>query len=270
MKPDDTDASTDLQLLREAIRKKGALAIACSGGVDSGLLAVVAGRELGKKCCCLTLDSPIVPRRAVKDAREAAERFGFAHEIVPFPILDDPEFRKNPKNRCYLCKKASSRLLKERAARQGCDCIADGVNISDLDEYRPGLRASDEEGVLHPFIEAGMSKADIRRAAKACGLAFWNKPSSACLASRIPYGEEITEEKIRMIEMAEEFLQSRGFSQLRVRMHGNIARIEVLPGDMETLLLLREEAVSALQEIGFAYVTLDLAGFRSGSMDEVL
>jgi pyridinium-3,5-biscarboxylic acid mononucleotide sulfurtransferase len=268
MKSDD--ASRDLQRLQEAIRKKGALAIAYSGGVDSGLLAVVAGRELGKGCRCFTLDSAIVPRRAVEDAKEAAERFGFAHEIVPFPILEDPEFRKNPENRCYLCKKASSRLLREHAARRGFGCVADGVNVSDLDEYRPGLQASDEEGVLHPFIEAGMSKADLRRAAKACGLEFWNKPSSACLASRIPYGEEITEEKLRMIEAAEEYLQGRGFTQLRVRMHENIARIEVLPDDMEALLSLREEIVSALREIGFAYVTLDLAGFRSGSMDEVL
>ncbi|KUG20414.1 MAG: ATP-dependent sacrificial sulfur transferase LarE [Methanomicrobiaceae archaeon] len=264
------DAARRIRMLRECLRKKGPLLVAYSGGVDSGLLAAVAAGEPGSRARAATLDAPIFSRRAIRDAASAAKQYGIPHDIIPFPVMEDEAFRKNQIDRCYLCKKAASRLLREHAAGAGCAAVADGANISDLDEYRPGLRASDEEGICHPFIEAGMAKSDVRRAAEACGLPFWNKPSSACLASRIPYGEEITEEKLRMIEDAEEFLFGKGFSQVRVRMHGPLARIEVLPGEIEKAVRLRDEIAGAFLGYGFVYVTLDLAGFRSGSMDEVL
>lgn len=245
--------------------------IAYSGGVDSSLLAALAVRALGKeRVRCILLDSPLVPRREVEEAKEVADRLGLPLEVVAFPVLDDETFRANRPDRCYTCKKASSRLLKELARREGIDTIADGTNVSDLGVYRPGLAASDEEGICHPLAGAGATKADIRRIARECGLPFWNKPSAACLATRIPYGDEVTEEALGRIEAAENALHDRGFQQVRVRAHGDVARIEVPSDELERLFALRDEVTAALRRIGFAYVALDLAGYRSGSMDEVL
>jgi uncharacterized protein len=191
-------------------------------------------------------------------------------DISPVPQLEDGTFCSNPEDRCYHCKKISAVYLKQRAAELGLPCIADGINVSDTGEHRPGLRASDEEGIVHPFIEAGCTKQDIRDIARECGLPVWQKPSAACLSSRIPYGEAITREKLRMIEEAEAFLSASGFGQLRVRAHGTIARIEVHKEEMGRILEQREEVHAKLRSLGFSYVTLDLGGYRSGSMDEVL
>jgi uncharacterized protein len=163
----------------------------------------------------------------------------------------------------------SSRIVKAYAERLGSTFVADGMNASDLEEYRPGLCAATEEGIRHPFIEAGITKPDIREIAKNGGFAFWDKPSSACLASRIPYREEITAEKLQMIEEAETFLAGQGFTQIRVRLHDTSARIELLPGEMEKVFPIREDLISRFREIGFRYITLDLSGFRSGSLDEI-
>jgi uncharacterized protein len=255
----------------EVIKAKGPMLIAYSGGVDSSLLATLAVQALGKeRVRCILLDSPLVPRRAVQEAREIATQLGLPLDVVMFPILQNETFRENPPNRCYICKKESSRLLKELARREGIEVVADGTNVSDLGTYRPGLAASKEEGVFHPLAASGITKNDIRGIARECGFLFWNKPSAACLASRIPYGDEIALEVLSRIETAEEILQDQGFCQVRVRVHGNVARIEVPPDVLERFFAMRNDVTAALCELGFGYITLDLIGYRSGSMDEVL
>ena len=258
------------QALKEMIASKGSMLISFSGGVDSALLAVLATEVLGNNARCILLDSPVVPRAAVAEARQIAEESGLSLEIIPVRLMDDERFVKNLKERCYWCKKISARVLKSRKETLHVACIADGTNVSDTGEHRPGLAASDEEGIVHPFLEAGITKTDIREMAQAAGLQFWNKPSDACLSSRIPYGDEITLKKLTMIEEAEAFLHTNGFSPCRVRMHGGIARIEVASDEMQKLLDYREDLEKTFRTIGFTYVTLDLAGYRSGSMDEVL
>lgn len=244
--------------------------VSFSGGVDSSLLAVLAKEMLGSNTRCALLDSAVVPRKAIADARQIAEDFGLLLDIIPLHIMGDDRFTKNPAERCYWCKKNSSAVLKWRAEELGFACIADGVNLSDTGEHRPGLAASTEEGIVHPFLEAGISKADIREIAQEHGFHFWDKPSAACLSSRIPYGDEITHEKLTMVEEAEAYLHRHGFSQSRVRMHGSLARIEVERDDNQKLMGIQEDLVKTFRSIGFAYVTLDLEGYRPGSMDEVL
>ncbi|MFA6226124.1 MAG: ATP-dependent sacrificial sulfur transferase LarE [Methanoregula sp.] len=258
------------QALQEMIASKGSMLISYSGGVDSALLAILATEVLGDKVRCILLDSPVVPRAAVAEARQIAEEFGLQMEIMPVRVMDDERFAKNPAERCYWCKKKSFKVLKWRMDALHFACIADGINISDTGEHRPGLLASTEDGVFHPFLEAGITKADIREIAQARGLKFWNKPGAACLSSRIPYGDEINYKKLAMIEEAEAFLHSSGFSQCRVRLHGNIARIEVVNAEVPKLLAMEDRLAKTFKTIGFTYVTLDLEGYRSGSMDEVL
>jgi len=244
--------------------------VAFSGGVDSTLLGVLAKEVLGGRSRCVLLDSPVVPRAAVEQAQQIARDYDLGLDIITVPQMDHEEFRKNSPDRCYYCKKISAQYLKQRAGKLGFACVADGINVSDTREHRPGLVASSEEGIVHPFIEAGITKQDIREITRARGLAIWQKPSAACLSSRIPYGDAITPEKLKMIEVAEAFLSARGFTQLRVRLHGSIARIEVLPEEIPEILSIRNDVVHALRSVGFAYVTVDLEGYRSGSMDEVL
>jgi len=257
------------ELIRELAGMESLL-IAYSGGIDSTLLAVLAQKALPEKVKCVLLDAPIVPRRAVSGAVENAHWLGLSCEIMPFPVMENEEFRKNSPDRCYVCKKLSARMLRSRAEKLGIQNIADDINASDLKEYRPGLKASIEEGIIHPFLLSGVQKPEIRQMAQDCGLEIWNKPSSSCLASRIPYGEEITPEKLQMIEKAENFMQDLCFSQVRVRLHGKIARIELLPDELERAVCIRHKIVEALEGFGFSYITLDLKGYRSGSMDEVL
>lgn len=256
--------------LKEIIASKGSMLISYSGGVDSALLAVLATEVLGDNTRCILLDSPVVPRNAIEEAQQIAHDHHLTLEILPVHVMGDNRFVKNPAERCYWCKKNSAEVLKQKKEALHFACIADGINLSDTGEHRPGLLASTEEGICHPFLDAGITKADIREIARTAGFQFWNKPSAACLSSRIPYGDEITHKKLAMIEEAETFLHTSGISQCRVRMHRDIARIEVASDDMQKLMDKREDLVKRFQSIGFTYVTLDLEGYRSGSMDEVL
>ncbi|MFA5269042.1 MAG: ATP-dependent sacrificial sulfur transferase LarE [Methanoregula sp.] len=263
-------ARTKHENLRKIIAGHGPMLVAYSGGVDSTLLAAVARDVLGEETRCVLLDSPVVPRAAVLQAQEIARELGLGLDIIPVPLMDHAGFCSNPADRCYYCKKISAVHLKRRAAELGLACIADGINVSDTGEHRPGLRASTEEGIVHPFIEAGCTKQDIRDIARDMGLPVWQKPSAACLSSRIPYGDSITKEKLHMIEEAEAYLAGLGIGQLRVRLHGNLARIEVHKEDRKKILEQQSAVMKKLKDLGFAYVTLDIEGYRSGSMDEVL
>jgi uncharacterized protein len=261
---------TRYENLKTILAAHGPVLVAYSGGVDSTLLAVAAREVFGERTRCVLLDSPVVPRSAVAAARETARMLGLALDIVDVPLMENRQFTGNPADRCYHCKKVSAVHLRNRAADLGLACIADGINVTDTGEHRPGLRASTEEGIVHPFIEAGITKQDIREIARELGLAVWQKPSDACLSSRIPYGEAITTGKLRRIEEAEAYLAGLGVGQHRVRLHGDLARIEVHKEDTATILEHRQEIVRHLRSLGFAYVTLDLEGYRTGSMDEVL
>ena len=259
-----------LEDLRNRIAGKGRLLVAYSGGVDSSLLAEVANDVLGESAIAVFLDSETAARSELEQARRLAKSLGLNFRVAKFSILEDDEFAKNPATRCYICKKKSAAVLKNVARENGIKCIADGVNLSDYGDYRPGIAACDEEGIWHPFVDAAITKEDIRAMAQGQGLPVWNKPSSACLASRIPYGEPITLENLRMVEEAEEYLKSLGFLQLRVRVHGRVARIELLKQDLARAIDGRDDIAKTLKTIGFDYVALDLEGFRSGSMNEVL
>jgi uncharacterized protein len=259
-----------VEALAKTIAAKGSMLISFSGGVDSSLLAVLAREILGSNTRCVLLDSPVVPRAAVEEARQIADDAGLTLDIIPQPLMDDERFTANPAGRCYWCRKNAAAVLKLHRDAGGYACIADGTNVSDTGEYRPGRAAATEEGIVHPFLEAGITKADIREIARARGLDFWDKPSAACLASRIPYGEEITCKRLTMIEEAEIYMHSKGFCPCRVRTHGGVARVEVVKGDFAELAGIRDSLVNTFRAIGFSYVTLDLEGYRSGSMDEVL
>jgi uncharacterized protein len=260
--------SISLDRLQQILAEKKKVLVSYSGGVDSTVLAVVSRQVLGPDSRCALLHSPLIPRRTFKNALSRARALGLDCDVIPFPILDYKRFVENREDRCYICKKVSSHILKDRASEFGKACVIDGVQLSDMNGYRPGLAACDEERIVHPLSEAGMTKEDVRNTARGYGFDFWDNPSSACLASRIPYGEKITVERLEMIEKAEDILQDLGFHQVRVRTHGTIARIEVLPDQFGRLLTIRETVTSAFERIGYDYVTLDLEGFRSGSMDK--
>lgn len=264
------DWKDKLEKIREKIAEKDKILVAFSGGVDSSLLAKISRDILGDNALCIILDSETLPRSELKYAEELARSWGLKYEAIKCSSLADEEFLKNTPNRCYYCKKSSFKKLKSIAVERGINCVADGMNLSDYDDYRPGIAACNETGIWHPFVDVGISKEDIRDIARNMGLSFWNKPSSACLSSRIPYGERITIENLKRVELAEDFLKSLDFRQLRVRAHGNLARIELLDNDVKGAMHCREEISKELKSIGFSYITLDLEGFRSGSMNEVL
>lgn len=261
--------SAKLKNLEAAIARRGSMLVMYSGGVDSTLLATIAHHILGRKFRCALLDSPLIPRREVQDAIEQANREGFSCSRMKFPILGDETFQKNPKDRCYLCRKYASVLLREEANHTGMEWIADGLTTSDLGTHRPGTKAADEAGIIHPFIEAAISKDDVRGIAKMLSLGVWNKPSAACLASRIPYDDRLDEPKLGIIERAEDILHQLGFPQVRMRFHGPVMRIEVPMEEFEKILAMRSVLVEKLKQSGGTFITLDLEGFRSGSMDEV-
>jgi len=260
-----------LEHLKEIIKEKDSLMIAFSGGVDSSLVAKIAYEVLGKKALAVTLTSDTFSKRELESAKIIAKEIGIAHEIIESSELGNDEFVKNPENRCYYCKKEEAIVLKRIANENRIKYIADGVNLSDFDEHRPGIKALDEEeDIIHPLVEARIKKSDIKAMAKFLGLSNYNMPSTTCLSSRISYGEEITTEKLKRIEEAESFILSSGFRQVRVRCHKDVARIEVEKEEIEKAINFREEIVRRLKKAGFKYITLDLEGYRSGSMDEIL
>jgi uncharacterized protein len=256
-----------LDLLREIIASKGSMLVSFSGGVDSSLLAAISRDVLGERAVAVILDSPLMPRRELEHARSVARRLGIECIVVYHDILDLESVVENSPARCYHCKRSSAGILRSIARSLGIGCVADGVNTTDYNDHRPGIKACDEEGICHPFVDAGISKSDVREIARSLGLDFWSRPSSACLASRIPYGVRITPDTLKRLEQAEDVLKDIGLSQVRVRAHGDIARIEVLQSEIQEVLMHREVIVNALRKLGFIYITLDLEGFRSGSMN---
>ncbi len=266
----DPGLQDKLGKLKRMLSRKDKILIGFSGGVDSTLLAKVAADVLGERALSVILDSETLSRRELEQAEALARDLGVRFQVARYTALEDEAFTGNPADRCYLCKKASAKVLKEIAAREGIACIADGVNTSDYEDYRPGIRACQEEGIWHPFVDAGISKSDIRAISKQLGLKIWDKPSSACLASRIPYGQKITQESLVKVETSEDILKDLGLDQVRVRVHGDLARIEVPQGDIDRVLKSRERIVKGLKDAGFRYVTLDLKGYRTGSLNEAL
>jgi len=247
--------------------------VAYSGGVDSTFLLKVAKDKLGdKNVLAVTAISPLYPERELNEAGRVAQEIGVRHLLIESNELEIEGFSKNPTNRCYFCKRELFEKLLNLAKGEGMHFVVEGSTLDDEKDHRPGRRAIQELGIRSPLKEALFTKGEVRELSNALGLDTWDKPSFACLASRFPYGEEITLEELKMIDEAEAFLLGLGFKQIRVRHHGNLARIEIYPEEIERLLdrSLREKVVSHLKKIGYHYVTLDLQGFRSGSMNEVL
>ena len=243
------------------------LAIAFSGGVDSTYLlhkAALAGKE---KVTALIMKTPSVPERELDEAVAFCKSRGISFFVLPADPFSAAGFRENGRDRCYICKHFLFSALLEKAKEEGIPFVADGTNADDRKEFRPGLRALKELDIRSPLAEAGLTKKEIRELSEKEELPTWNKPSFSCLATRFPYGEELTVEKLRRTEAAENLLAELGFTQRRVRVHGNLARIEVLPSEIPLLLERRDMISSRLEELGFLYTTVDLKGFRSGSMD---
>lgn len=265
------DIHEKLEDLKAYLLSLGSVAVAFSSGVDSTFLLKVAHDVLGDKAIALTATSCTFPKREADEAAEFCKSNGIKQIFVKSEELEIPEFRHNPKNRCYLCKRELFSKIIKLAKENGIENVAEGSNMNDNGDYRPGLQAISELGVKSPLRYARLYKNEIRELSKEMALPTWKKQSFACLSSRFVYGEEINEKKLAMVDKAEQFLLDKGFLQLRVRIHGeNLARIEVLPDEMEKLLSLHSEIVSKFKEIGFAYVTMDLQGYRTGAMNEVI
>ncbi|MEA5009420.1 ATP-dependent sacrificial sulfur transferase LarE [Clostridium tyrobutyricum] len=261
-----------LDTLKENIKKMQSAAIAFSGGVDSTFLLKVAHDVLGDNVIAITATSSTYPKRELDEARKYAKSMGVKHIIIESEELDIEGYAKNPVNRCYYCKKELFSKLRNIAKENDINYVLDGSNLDDTGDYRPGMEAAKELGIVSPLKEAKLTKDDIRTFSREMDLPTWNKPSFACLSSRFPYGNKITSKKLKMVEDAEQFLLDLGFRQVRVRCHDTIARIEVAPEERSEFfdLSLMDKVGNKFREIGFTYVTLDILGYKTGSMNAVL
>ena len=254
------------------LRDMGQVIVAYSGGTDSAYLAWAANEALGDRSVAITADSASIPESHKRDAIDFARQFGIRHELIPTHEFENPDYLKNDSNRCFHCKDELFDRLEEVGKERGIEHIVYGVNTDDLGDYRPGQNAARIHQVRAPLVEAGLSKLEIRELSRVAGLPTWDRPAAACLSSRIPYGTPVTIENIQKVETGEEELKALGFRQFRVRFHGEIARIEVAREEMEKALSLdmARKFTAIFKKLGFQYVTLDLEGYRQGSLNEVL
>jgi pyridinium-3,5-biscarboxylic acid mononucleotide sulfurtransferase len=269
----DLTRNTQREKLVETLRGYGRVAVAFSGGIDSTVVAQAAYEALGDAAIAVTAVSESLAAGELEEAQELAQKIGIRHRVIRTEEFADPNYRRNDSDRCYFCKSELYGRLSGMLGELGVEMVVSGANTDDMGDYRPGLRAASEHGVRHPLQECNLSKADVRALALAWGLPTWDKPATPCLSSRVAYGEDPTPERVRMIDQAEQWLRQRGLRVLRVRYHkGDLARIEVSPDELMRLveLELRGELITAFRALGFKFVTLDLEGFRSGSMNSVI
>jgi pyridinium-3,5-biscarboxylic acid mononucleotide sulfurtransferase len=261
-----------LESLRLALRGLGEMVVCFSGGVDSSFLLRVAFQEVGPRARALTTVSPTNPEEDTADAVRLAGELGLEHVVIHVNELEIPNYRENPTNRCYFCKSNLYEIARAEADRRDILWIVDGVNVDDLGDYRPGLRAAGERSILHPLAEVGLTKNDIREASRTLGMRSWDRPASPCLSSRFPYGTEITLEGLGRVARGEQWLRARGFRECRVRYYGDHARVEVAAADLPRLQSppLQESLRDAFRELGFRTLEVDPRGFRSGSLNESL
>lgn len=261
-----------LEQLKTLFREMDRALIAYSGGIDSTLVAKIAYDVLGDRALAVTAVSPSLLPDDLEDARIQAADIGIPHEEVETQEMANPNYTANPVNRCYFCKSELHDTLKPLALSRGYPYVVDGVNADDLNDYRPGIQAAKERGARSPLAEVGVTKIEVRQLAKELGLPWWDKPAQPCLSSRFPYGEEITVNKLQRVGRSERYLRNLGLKNLRVRSEGDTARIELPPDQIQQFVLTTElpALVSAFQEFGFVYVTLDLEGYRSGKLNQVL
>lgn len=272
MKTKTDDSNTKFQNLKKILSEMESVLIAYSGGVDSTLVLRVAKDVLGDRVLAVTAKSSVYPAEEIEQAKALAQNLGVRHEIIETQELSNPKFVNNPQNRCYWCKRELFAELINIARKNNLKHVLDGTNLDDLDDFRPGMEAANEFGIRSPLKEATLTKEDICSLSKHLGLPTWDKPSFACLASRFPYGMKITRENLMKVDKAERFLKRLDLTQVRVRHHNKIARIEVPRKDIPKLLeeKLRLQILSYLKKLGYSYVAVDIEGYRTGSMNEVL